>query len=129
MYLMMLRFLRILSRYFARDRFYLAQLEENPQCKYCFRRRLSLSPSGGAVMNIHAGNYADNCGARADLKELHTRDYTYLSFSFSFHARAFFAYPRDGCPCARNSVVNSTTIGGLENMIAITPRHEGGRNE
>lgn len=41
MYLMMLRFLRILSRYFARDRFYLAQLEENPQCKYCFRRRLS----------------------------------------------------------------------------------------
>lgn len=31
--------------------------------------------------------------------------------------------------CARNSVVNSTTIGGLENTIAITLRHGGGRNE
>lgn len=46
----------------------------------------------------------------------------YLFLSFSSHACAFFACPRDGCPCARNSVVNSTTIGGLENMIAITPR-------
>jgi len=34
--------------------------------------------------------------------------------------RAFLEGPRGGC--ARNSVVNSTTIGGLENTIAITPR-------
>lgn len=71
-------------------------------------------------MNIHAGNDADNCGARADPKETR-RDYA------SLYARAFFEGPRGGC--ARNSVVNSTTIGGLENTIAITPRHGGGRNE
>lgn len=71
-------------------------------------------------MNIHAGNDADNCGARADPKETR-RDYA------SLYARAFLESPRGGC--ARNSVVNSTTIGGLENTIAITPRHEGGRNE
>lgn len=102
---------------------------EYSQCKYCFRPRLSLSPSGGAVMNIHAGNDADNCGTRADLKELHTQGTISLSLSLFLYGCAFFACPRDGCPCARNSVVNSTTIGGLENMIAITPRHEGERNE
>lgn len=30
-------------------------------------------------MNIHAGNDADNCGTRADLKELHTQGTIYLS--------------------------------------------------
>lgn len=82
--------------------------------------RLTLLAERSAAMNIHAGNDADNCGARADPKGTR-RDYA------SLYARAFLEGPRGGC--ARNSVVNSTTIGGLENTIAITPRHGGGRNE
>lgn len=98
----------------------LARGESLHNVNIAFPSRLTLSAERSAAMNIHAGNDADNCGARTNPKETR-RDYA------SLYARAFLEGPRGGC--ARNSVVNSTTIGGLENTIAITPRHGGRRNE
>lgn len=81
-------------------------------------------------MNIHAGNDADNCGAPRILKNFKGLQ---LSSPFSLFLSLSRFFGQLAPPCAlgadaRNSVVNSTTIGDWKTRLQ-SLRGTGGGNE